>query len=144
MDFRRIASIIAIVLASVAATGCGGSDQSDADKAKSQACDASADIKSQIATLKNLPLSTSSVDTAKTSLQKIDEDPKTISDAAPKLSDDLRSQLETANATFKTQVQQATDAVTSADSVSAAATAIVDASGTLQASYEKAFANVGC
>jgi hypothetical protein len=141
---RRIASIVVIVLASVAATGCGDSGQSEADQAKSQACDASSDIKAQIATLKNLPLSTSSVDTAKTSLQKIDEDTKTISDAAPKLSDDLRSQLETANATFKTQVQQATDAVTSADSLSAAATAIVDASGTLQAAYQKAFADVGC
>jgi len=143
MNFRRAASIIAIVLAA-AATGCGGSGQSEADKAKSQACDASADIKAQISTLKNLPLATSSVDTAKTSLQKIDEDVKTISDAGPKLSDDLRSQLETANAEFKTQVQEATDSVTSAESLSAAATAIANAGSTLQAGYQKAFADVPC
>ena len=143
MDMRRIASIIVIVLATVAATGCGGG-QSEADKAKSQACDASADIKAQITTLSNLPLSTSSVDTAKTSLQKIDTDLKTISDAAPKVSDDLRSQLQDANATFKTEVQQATDAITSAQSLSDAATAVAAAGSTLQASYEKAFANVKC
>ena len=144
MDMRRIVSIILIVLATAAATACGGSGQSEADKAKSQACDASADIKAQITTLSNLPLSTSSVDTAKTSLQKIDTDLKTISDAAPKVSDNLRSELEAANATFKTEVQQATDAITSADSLSSAATAITSAGTTLQASYEKAFGNVKC
>jgi len=143
MDMRRIASIIVIVLATVAATGCGGG-QSEADKAKSQACDASADIKAQITTLSNLPLSTSSVDTAKTSLQKIDTDLKTISDAAPKVSDNLRSELEAANATFTTEVQQATEAITSAQSLSGAATAVAAAGSTLQASYEKAFANVSC
>jgi len=141
---RRSASIIVIVLATVAATGCGGSGQSEADKAKSQACDASSDIKAQVATLSNLPLSTSSVDTAKTSLQKIDTDLKTISDAAPKVSDNLRSELEAANATFTTEVQQATEAITSAQSLSGAATAVAAAGSTLQASYEKAFANVSC
>jgi hypothetical protein len=141
---RRTASTIVIVLASVAATACGSSGQSEADKAKTQACNASSDIKTQIATLSNLPLSTTSVDTATTSLQKIDTDLKTISDAAPKATDDLRSELEAANATFKTEVQQATDAITSADSVSAAAAAVAAAGSTLQASYEKAFANVGC
>jgi hypothetical protein len=141
---RSIASIIVIVLASVAASACGGSGQSEADKAKSQACDASSDIKAQIATLKNLPLSTSSVDTAKTSLQKIDTDLKTISDAAPKVSDDLRSELEAANATFKAQVEQATEAITSAESLSTAAAAVTASGSTLQASYEKAFADVAC
>jgi hypothetical protein len=141
---RRSASIIVIVLATVAATGCGGSGQSEADKAKSQVCDASSDIKAQITTLTNLPLSTSSVDTAKTSLQKIDTDLKTISDATPKVADDLRSELEAANATFTTEVQQATEAITSAQSLSGAATAVAAAGSTLQASYEKAFANVSC
>jgi hypothetical protein len=141
---RKLASIIVIVLATAAATGCGGSGQSEADKAKSQVCDATSDIQAQLKTLSNLPLSTSSVDTAKTSLQKIDTDLHTISDAAPKVSDNLRSELEAANATFKTDVQQATDAITSADSLSAAATAISSAGTTLQASYQKAFANVKC
>lgn len=141
---RSIASIIVIVLASLAATGCGDSGQSESDKAKNQACNASSDIKAQIATLKNLPLSTSSVDTAKTSLQKIDTDLKTISDAAPKVTDDLRSQLEAANETFKAQVQQATEAITSAESLSSAAAAVTTSGSALQASYEKAFADVGC
>ena len=144
MDMRKLASIIVIVLATAAATGCGGSGQSEADKAKSQVCDASSDIQAQLKTLSNLPLSTSSVDTAKTSLQKIDTDLKTISDAAPKVSDSMRSELEAANASFKTEVQQATDAITSAQSLSDAATAIASAGTTLQAGYQKAFANVKC
>jgi hypothetical protein len=62
----------------LATTGCGGS-QSSADKAQSQACSAVSDIKTQITTLKGLPLATSSVDTAKTVIQQIQTDLKAIS-----------------------------------------------------------------
>ena len=82
---KTIGLIVVLVLALLAATGCGSS-QSAADKAKSQACGAVSDIKTQVATLKGLPLATSSVDAAKTALQKIDADLKTISEAAPTVS----------------------------------------------------------
>lgn len=140
---KTIGLIAVLTLALLAATGCGSS-QSAADKAKSQACGAVSDIKTQVTTLKGLPLAPSSVDTAKTALQKIDTSLHTISDAAPKVSGDLKSQLETANATFKAQVQETTQSITSAQSLTSAATAVTTAGKTLAASYQQAFAGVKC
>jgi hypothetical protein len=139
----RTIGLIAVLGVALLAAGCG-SGQSSADKAKSQACGAVADIKTQVATLKGLPLATSSVDTAKTALQKIDANLHTISDSAPKVSGDLKSQLETANATFKAQVQQTAQSVTSAQSLTSAAAAVAAAGKTLEASYRQAFAGVKC
>jgi hypothetical protein len=77
-------------------------------------------------------------------LQKIDASLHTISDSASKVSGDLKSQRETANATFKTQVQQAAQSITSAQSLTNAATAVTTAGKTLEASYRQAFAGVKC
>jgi hypothetical protein len=140
----RALGLIALAgLALLAATGCGSS-QSASDKAKSQACSAISDIKTQITTLQGLPLSTSSVDTAKTALQKIDSNLKTIQSAAPTVKGDLQSQLKTADATFKTQVQQVSQSVTSASSLTSAVTALTTAGKTLETSYQQAFASVKC
>ncbi len=140
---RAIGLVAVLALALLAASGCGSS-QSAADKAKSQACDAISDIKTQITTLKGLPLATSSVDTAKTAVQAIQTDLKTISDAAPTVGGDVQSQLQTANATFKTSVQQTAQSVTSSQSLTAAATAISTAGTTLEASYQQAFSSIKC
>jgi len=95
-------------------------------------------------TLKGLPLSPDSVDKAKTALQKINSDLDTIATAAPTVKGDLGSQLQTANASFRTQVQQIADSITSAQSLTAAATALASAGSTLSNSYQQAFANVKC
>ena len=140
----KIGLIGVVALALLAAAGCGGSSQSAADKAKSQACDASSDIQAQVDTLKGLPLSSDSVDKAKAALQKINSDLDTIATAAPTVKGDLGSQLKAANAAFKTQVQQVADSITSAQSLTAAATALASAGSTLSNSYQQAFANVQC
>lgn len=140
---RAIGLVVVLALALLSATACGSSE-SAADKAKSQACDAISDIETQITTLKGLPLATSSVDTAKTALQAIQTDLKTISDAAPTVGGDVKSQLQTANATFKTSVQQTAQSVTSAQSLTAAATAISTAGTTLETSYQQAFSSIKC
>ncbi len=140
---KTIGLISIVAMALLAAAGCGGS-QSAADKAKSQACDASSDIQTQVDTLKGLPLSSDSVDKAKTALQKINADLDTIATAAPTVKGDLGSQLKAANAEFKTQVQQIADSITSAQSLTAAATALASAGSTLSNSYQQAFANVQC
>ncbi|HVI36248.1 MAG TPA: hypothetical protein VM684_08465 [Gaiellales bacterium] len=139
----RIGLIGIVALTLLAAAACGGG-QSSADKAKSQACDASSDIQAQIDTLKGLPLSSDSVDKAKAALQKINADLDTIASAAPTVKGDLGSQLKAANAAFKTQVQQIADSITSAQSLTAAATALASAGSTLGNAYNKAFANVQC
>jgi hypothetical protein len=142
-DMRTIGLRAVLGLALLAATGCGSS-QSEADKAKSQACSARSDIKAQISKLKGLPLSTSSVATAKTALQQIETDLKTISSAVPTVTGSVKTQLKTANATFKTQVDQALHSITSAQSLSIAVTAVKSAGTTLQTSYQQTFANVQC
>jgi chromosome segregation ATPase len=137
--------IIAMGLASVAllaAEACGGS--SAADNAKKDACNASSDIQTQITTIKNLTPSSTSVDQAKTALKKIDTDLHTIASAVPDLQGDLKSNLKAANAEFKTQVQEIGQSITSAESLTAAATALTDAGDSLESSYTQAFANVGC
>ena len=139
----RTIGVISMLALALLAAACGGG-QSAADKAKSQACDASSDIKSQVDTLKGLPLSADSVDKAKAALQKINSDLDTIASAAPTVKGDLGSQLKAANATFKTQVQQIADSITSAQSLTAAATALASAGSTLSSAYQQAFANVEC
>ena len=57
---------------------------------------------------------------------------------------DLGAQLKSANAAFKTQVQQIADSITSAQSLTAAATALASAGSTLSSAYQQAFANVQC
>jgi hypothetical protein len=139
---RIIAPVLATV-ALLAGSACGGG-QSEADKAKEQACNAVSDIQTQVATIKALPLSTSSVDKAKTAISTIDDDLHTISDAVPKVKGDLKQQLQTANDTFTTQVTETLQSITSAQSLTAAATALTAAGTTLQSSYEQAFADVKC
>ena len=86
----------------------------------------------------------SASDKAKTALQKINSDLDTIATAAPTVKGDLGSQLKDANAAFKAQVQQIADSITSAQSLTAAATALASAGSTLSDSYQQAFANVKC
>ena len=140
---RFTLATLAIAAALLAAAGCGGG-ASSADKAKTQACNASSDIKTQVDTLKSLAPTPASVDTAKTALNKISADLTTISDSVPKVKGSLKQQLQTANAAFKTQVDQITQSITSAQSLTDAATAIANAGSALATSYQNAFKNVGC
>jgi hypothetical protein len=140
----RIAlATLGLVLAMLAATGCGGSTSS-ADKAKAQACSAVSDIQTQVDTLKGLTPTPASVDAANTALQKIGADLKTITDSAPETKGSVKQQLQAADATFTAQVEQTTASITSAGSVTAAATAIRNAGADLAKSYHDTFAGVGC
>lgn len=140
----RIAlATLGLVLAMLAATGCGGGTSS-ADKAKAQACSAVSDMRTQVDALKGLTPTPASVDAAKTALQKIGADLKTITDSAPKAKGSVKQKLQAANATFTAQVEQTTASITSAGSVAAAATAIHNAGADLAKSYQDAFADVGC
>ncbi len=141
---RNIGLIAVLALAMAVSAGCGGNDESAADKAKNTACDAVSDINKQVTTLKGLPLETSSVDTAKTAFTQIQTDLATISTQSATVSDELKSQLQPANATFKAQVQAAAQSVTSAESLSAAATAVSSAGDSLEAGYQEAFGDVKC
>lgn len=140
---KTIGVIAVVGIALLAATGCGSS-QSSADKAKGQACDAISDIQAQITTLKGLPLSTSSVDTAQTALKEINSDLETISKAVPDVTGDVKTQLQAANTAFEAQVKETAQSITSAQSLTAAATAVGTAAETLGASYQQTLGGVKC
>ena len=134
--------IIVCALLALALTACGG--ESASDKAKSKACDARSDIKTQVDTLRNLPIAVASIDKAKTAAQAIADDLQTIDSALPDIEGDLKGELQTANTAFKTEVQKTLDSITSQESLSSAATALTTAGSTLASSYQTAFGNVGC
>ena len=140
---RAAAAALAIVAALVAASGCGGSS-SAADTAKKNACNAKADIDTQVTKLKGLPASLSSVDTAKTALQQIQKDLGTIQDSIPDVTGDLKDQLKAANSAFSSQVTQVTQNITSAQSLTDAAATLTTAGQQLADQYEQAFAGVKC
>jgi hypothetical protein len=140
---RAAVAALAVVAALVAASGCGGGSSS-ADTARNNACNAKADIDAQVTKLKGLPASLSSVDTAKTSLDQIQKDLGTIQDSLPDVTGDLKDQLKAANAAFSSQVDQVTQDITSAQSVTDAAATLTTAGQHLADQYERAFADVKC
>ena len=134
--------VIAAVLAAALVAGCG--DESAADKAKNQACDARADIGDQIDTLKGLSVSPDSVDQAQEAIGKIDDDLKQITEALPDVEGDLKDQLQTANASFADSVRQITSDITSAEDIPSALDSLGSAASSLESSYREAFGDVSC
>jgi peptidoglycan hydrolase CwlO-like protein len=140
---RAAVAAFAVVAALTAASGCGGSSSS-ADTAKTNACNAKADIDTQIATLQGLPASLASLDTAKTALQKIQKDLSTINESVPEVTGDLKDQLKAANSAFSSQLAQVTQDITSVQAATDAAGTLTTAGQHLAQEYQKAFAGVKC
>jgi DNA repair ATPase RecN len=140
---RAAVAALTVAVALVAASGCGGSSSS-ADTAKKNACNAKADIDTQVKKLKGLPASLSSVDTAKTALQQIQKDLGTIHDSVPEVTGNLKDQLKAANSAFSSQVKQITQDITSAQSLTDAAATLTTAGQRLAEQYQQAFAGVKC
>ena len=129
------------VSGALVAAGCGGSSASDA---KAKACDASDDIQTQITKIQGVTTGATTLDEAKTALDQISKDLDTIAEEAPKATGNVSDQLEAANKQFKDRLNQVKDSVTSAGSLSGAATAVTAAADALAASYKSTFAGVGC
>ena len=138
----RLLALICLCSIALVASACGG--DSSAEKAKTQACDARADIQKQVDTLKGLPLAAASIDTAKTAVTAIRTDLQQIDDAAPDLKGELKGQLEQANSTFKATLQTIADKVDTSSSLPDITAALTTAGTDLQAAYQSAFANVKC
>ncbi|HET6869268.1 MAG TPA: hypothetical protein VFH80_25385 [Solirubrobacteraceae bacterium] len=102
------------------------------------------DIQAQITTIQGVTKGTTTVDSAKTALNKIKADVQTIQAQFPDLKSSLKQKLQSANAAFKTQVQAVLSSITSAQSLSGAAAALTSAGQTLATAYRQAYATVGC
>jgi 3-methyladenine DNA glycosylase/8-oxoguanine DNA glycosylase len=137
-------ALLVVALTLVTAAGCGGSGQSEADKAKTQVCTSMSDIQTQIDSLKGLTFDTASISKITSSVNTIKTDLNTISDNAGKLADDTRSQVEAANEKFKEQVSTIVSQIASTATASDAQAQFQSAVTTLASAYQSAFSQVKC
>jgi valyl-tRNA synthetase len=138
----RTAVAILVLLAALSIGACGG--DSKADKAKTQVCDARADISKQLDTLKGLDISTATTDAVQTSLKAISDDLKTIAAARGDLDNERRSQVQQANQAFESQVQNVLSTLGSSTSLADAKTQLSQAFQQLGDAYDQTFAKIDC
>jgi hypothetical protein len=138
---RAAWSAVAVVMLALALGACGESDE---EKAQNTVCDAKADIGNQVDELKSLTPATVTADGVTQNLDAIKADLKDITDAQSDLSSDRRSEAEAANKEFTSSVQGIASQLGSSLSASDAKAGVVSALQQLEASYQKAFAQVNC
>ena len=136
-----IASLLLVLIAALALGACGESKE---DKAKKTVCDAQADIGKQVDKLEGLTISTATVDAVQQSLKAINSDLSKIKDAQGDLSDDRRQQVEAANKTFTTQLQNIAESLGKSTSLSDAKSQLASALQQLATAYQQSFARVDC
>jgi hypothetical protein len=122
-------------------SGCGESKE---EKAMKKVCSARADINTQIEHLKALPLSTESVEQAKTDLSTISADLNKMKDAQSDLAPDRKAEVEKATSEFSSEVQAIVSSATSNLSLSNAQAQLKPAVEKLASSYAKALGPVNC
>ncbi len=124
-----------------ALAACG---ESKSEKAKKQVCSARADIQKEVTSLQGLTLTTATASGVKDSLNSISDNLKTIKDATPQLTSDFKSQVQSANQEFTSQVKTVVSEVGSNLSISNAGTQLKTATNQLATSYQQTLAKVGC
>jgi hypothetical protein len=161
----RIAPMIAAILIALVLGACGDSGEENASEAdqetnqsdtqetapsdteaaaKQTVCDARDDIAEQVDTLKGITPETFTAAAVATSLGAIQSDVSDINGAMAELSGDLREQVQTANQTFKTQVESTVKDIGTSTTVTEAENAITGAADELSSSYEDTFAGIDC
>jgi hypothetical protein len=138
----RAPASIAVALAAVTLAACGG--DSKADQAKSQVCDARADISKQVDTLKGLTISTATLNQVQDSLKAIGDDLTKIKNARGNLDDDRKKQVDQANKDFESQVKTTFSDLGKSTSASDAKTQLQQAFQGLANSYQQTFAKIDC
>ena len=139
---RPLALLLLLAAAVAGLAACGG--QSKADKAKSQVCDARADISKQVNELKGLTLATATVDGVKQNVQAIQDDLGKIKDAQSDLNAERKQQVQTANQAFTQQVKSIASSVGKSLSLSEAGTQLKTAASQLATSYEQTLGKIDC
>ena len=133
--------LLSALLLGIGLAACG---QSDEEKAKSDVCDARADIQKNVKELQGLTLGTATVDKVRSNVDAIKSDLSKIADAQGKLSDSQRKQIEQANETFKSKVQALAGDVGKSVSIQDAVTRLKSDFADLAATYQQSFARFDC
>jgi Tfp pilus assembly protein PilP len=137
---ERALLVLAVSLGLVVA-GCGQSAQ---EEAKSDVCDARADIQKRVTSLQNLTLATASVDQVKSDLNGIKSDLGKITDAQGQLNETRKQQVKKANETFTSQVDGMAKDLGSSKSLTAVAQQLKTDIANLGNAYKQAFAPIDC
>lgn len=136
--------LVAILLAgslSIAVAACG---ESDADKAKDNACNAVDDIGTQVTEIESYTLATVTRDKLDENINSIKSSLQTIKDSLPELESSLKSQLTSATETFEQQFSETASAAGESVSLEDAAKQVTADKEQLKSSYDEAFASVSC
>jgi len=138
---RPLVLLLLFAAAAIGLTACGQSSQ---DKAKSQVCDARADISKNVNELKGLTLATASVDGVKKNVQAIQDDLGKIKDAQSNLNADRKKQVQAANEAFTQQVKTIASSVGTSLSLSGAGSQLKAAASQLATSYQQTLGKIDC
>jgi uncharacterized protein YjbJ (UPF0337 family) len=136
----RCLTLVALVCC-LALQACG---QSEADKAKSDVCDARDDIASHVDNLKGMTISTATTSDIKENLTAIQGDLGKIKDARGKLDDNTRKQVDAANQAFTAQLNTIRQNLGTNLSLSSAATQLKSAIAALATAYQQAWEPIDC
>lgn len=138
---KGVGMVVAAVLAACTVMACGESAQ---DKAQKQVCDARADIKAQIDTIRALPLTSASIDEATESLRAIETDIQEIVDAQDDLDPDRKQEVEAATKRFADQARAIAGDALAAGTTGNVEAALRSAIDQLAASYKTALEPIDC
>ena len=138
--------IVAVLLIAAAALGVGacGDDESSADKAQNEVCDARADIQKQVDELSQLTLSTATTDGIQQNLQAIKDDLRKIKDAQSDLNADRKREVESATQQFTSEVESVAKSVGSSTSLDQAASQLSSAFDDLAQSFKQTLSPIDC
>jgi hypothetical protein len=138
----------ALLIGAVALGGCGESKQ---EKAKAEVCAARKSIQEQVTKLQGLTLSSSSIDEAKSGLEKIGDEVRKIKGAQGDLAPERKAQVEAATTKFGEEFKNiATQFASSALSggttaaLQAAEPKVKSALETLAGSFSAALGPISC
>ena len=133
--------ILLLVATAFAVTACGESKE---DKAKTQVCDARADIQKQVDELRGLTPTTATVDGVTSNLKAIRSDLGKIKDAQGNLNDARKEQVTAANKAFTSQLSSIAGSVGKSLSAADAKTQLTAALGQLTDSYKQTLGRIDC
>jgi hypothetical protein len=141
----RLALAVAVVPCALLIAGCGESEQEKFEKAKAEVCKSRSAIEKQVETLRSLPVSPTSIESAKKGFEAISKELKKISEEAPKLKPETKSQVESATTQFKSEISSLASSLTSASlNPASAKTQAEAATKKLVTSYETTLKKLSC
>ena len=133
-----------LLLTALLAVSACGDDESDADKAQNQVCDARADIEKQVDELSNLTLSSATIDGIEQNLKAIEDDLGEIKDAEGDLNDERKQEVQSATSQFSSQVESVVNTVGRSTSLDQAASQLSSAFEGLANSFKQTLSPIDC